>query len=505
MNDFTLLLPEFMLAALALLVLGAGLLLSGRRQHLLSYVSAFGLAGLAGLAGFSLVLIWGESVSLYGGQLWIDSYALFFKGFFLVLGVLVVLSGVEYVRKHVEHQGEYYGILLFTLLAMMLMAASGELLTAYIALELLSVGFYVLVASGRYNPRSGEAGVKFVIMGAFSSALFLYGISHVYGLLGTTRFGGISEVLAASPDLGPGVLIGLVLIIAGLGFKIAAVPFHTWAPDIYEGAPAPVAACLAVGFKVATFALILRLFTEALLPAVGDWQLVVAVIAALTMTLGNLVALVQHNIKRLLAYSSIAHSGYLLLGVAALASVDDGAAISVELSHLAVNGVMLHLAAYGVSNMAAFVCVISFYNATGKEEIADFAGLARRSPALAMVFAASLLSLAGVPVFAGFTGKLYLFKAAAAQGLLWLSVLAVLTSVISLYYYLMVVRWMYLKPVVDHAPVRVPKLNMGMLGVLLTGIVLLGVYPAPLLDAIQNAGDALLSSEGVIRLVQNLD
>jgi NADH-quinone oxidoreductase subunit N len=294
------------------------------------------------------------------------------------------------------------------------MAASGELLTAYIAMELLSVGFYVLVASGRYNPRSREAGFKFVIVGAFSSALLLYGISQVYGLLGTTRFDGISEVLAASPELSPGVLIGLVLIIAGLGFKIAAVPFHTWVPDTYEGAPAPVAAFLAAGFKVAAFALILRLFTEALLPAVGDWQLIVAITAAITMTLGNLVALAQRNIKRLLAYSSIAHAGYLLLGVAALASVGNGAAISVELSHLAVNGVMLHLAAYGISNMAAFLCVIAFYNATGKEEIADFAGLARRSPALAMVFTASLLSFAGVPLFAGFTSKFYLFKGAGA-------------------------------------------------------------------------------------------
>ena len=502
MNDFTLLLPEFLVTGLAFLVLTAGFLLRSDRKHLLGYLSVFGLAGIA---GFSLVFLWAEDSSLYDGVIVVDGYALFFKAFFLVLGGFAVLASVDYVRRHLDHPGEYYGIILFTVVAMTLMAASGELLTAYISLELLSFGLYVLVSYDRYNPKSNEAGTKYILLGAFSSALLLYGISQVYGLTGSTRFDEISEALIATSELSPGLVVGLVLIIAGLGFKVAAVPFHMWAPDAYEGAPTPVTAYLAVGSKAAAFALILRLFTEALIPAVGDWQLILVIMAALSMTLGNLVALVQHNIKRLLAYSSIGHVGYLLLGVAALAAVDSDRGISVELSHLAANGVMLHLVAYAIATMAAFLSVIAIYNVTGKEEIEDFAGMARRAPMVAMVFTAALFSLAGLPIFAGFTSKFYLFNAAASQGLLWLAGLAIFTSLISLYYYLVVVRQMYIEPAADPSPIRVPRLTLGVLGVLLLGMIFVGVYPAPLMGAIENASEAILSSEGVIRLVLSLD
>ena len=451
---------------------------------------------------FSLSYLWNEDDTLYEGIILIDGYSLFFKGFFLVLGVVVVLTSVDYVRRHLEHAGEYYGILLFTVVAMMLLAASGELLTAYISLELLSFGLYVLVSYDRYNPKSNEAGTKYILLGAFSSALLLFGISQIYGLLGTTRFDGISEALATTSVMSPGVLVGLVLIIAGLGFKVAAVPFHMWAPDAYEGAPIPVTAYLAVGSKVAAFALVLRLFTEALLPAVSDWQLVLAILAALTMVVGNMGALVQRNIKRLLAYSSIAHVGYLLVGITALAAVGADDTVSVELSHLASNGVMLHLVAYAVTNMAAFLVVSAVYNITLKEDIADLAGLARRAPHLAAVLAAALFSLAGLPIFAGFVSKFYLFNAAAAQGLLWLAGLAIFTSLISLYYYLNIVRQMYIESAEDMTPIPVPRLTTGVLTVLFMGMVFLGVYPAPLMDAIQNASDVILSSEGVRFLVQ---
>jgi NADH-quinone oxidoreductase subunit N len=391
---------------------------------------------------------------------------------------------------------------MFTIVAMMLLAASGELLTAYISLELLSFGLYVLVSYDRYNPKSNEGGTKYILLGAFSSALLLYGISQVYGLLGTTRFDEISQALAATTEMSPGVLLGLVLIIAGVGFKVAAVPFHMWAPDAYEGAPIPVTAYLAVGSKVAAFALILRLFTEALMPAIADWQLVLAIMAAFTMVLGNLGALVQHNIKRLLAYSSIAHVGYLLMGIAALGAVDSDGRVSVELSHLASNGVMLHLVAYAVTNMAAFLSISAIYNVTGKEEISDFAGVARRAPSVALVFAAALFSLAGLPIFAGFTSKFYLFTAAAAQGLLWLVGLAIFTSLVSLYYYLMVIRQMYIEPAQDMTPIRVPGLTIGLLAVLLIGMVLVGVYPAPVMDAIQHASNAVMSSDAVTQFAQ---
>jgi NADH-quinone oxidoreductase subunit N len=496
-NNFTLLLPEFLVTGLALLILTADFFLRQERKHWLAYLA---VVGLGGILAFSLAYLWNEDASLYEGIVLIDGYSLFFKAFFLVLGGVMALSSLDYVRRHIDHPGEYYGILLFTIVAMMMLAASGELLTAYISLELLSFGLYVLVAFERYNPKSNEGGTKYILLGALSSALLLYGISQVYGLLGTTRFDGISEALVASGELSPGVLVGLVFIIAGLGFKVAAVPFHMWAPDAYEGAPIPITAYLAVGSKAAAFALVLRLFAEALMPAVSDWQLIVVIMAALTMTLGNLVALVQRNLKRLLAYSSIGHVGYLLLGVAALAAVDDDGRISVELSHLASNGVMLHLAAYGVTNMAAFLSVSAIYNATGKDTVGDLAGVARRAPMVAMVFAAALFSLAGLPIFAGFTSKFYLFNAAATQGLLWLAGLAIFTSLISLYYYLMVIRQMYIEPAADPTPIRVPRLTLGVLGLLLLGIVFLGVYPAPLMEAIQHASDVLMSSEGVTQL-----
>ena len=502
MNDFTLLAPEFMVTGLAFLVLTGDFFLRSDRKDLLAYAS---VAGLAVVMGFSLAFLWGKDDSLYDGVVLIDGYSLFFKGFFLVLGGFVVLGSVDYVRRHLDHPGEYYGILLFTVVAMMLMASAGELLTAYIALELLSFGLYVLVSYDRYNPKSNEAGTKYILLGAFSSALLLYGISQVYGLTGTTRFDEIAESLVATSQMSPGMLVGLVLIIAGLGFKVAAVPFHMWAPDAYEGAPTPVTAYLAVGSKAAAFALVLRLFTEALIPAVADWQLLLVVMAALTMTLGNLVALVQRNIKRLLAYSSIGHVGYLLLGVAALAAVDLELGVSVELSHLAASGVMLHLVAYAITNMAAFISVTAIYNATGKEEIADFAGIARRTPVVAMVFTGAVFSLGGLPLFAGFVSKFYLFTAAATQGLLWLAGLAIFTSLISLYYYLQVVRQMYMEPAPDPTPLRVPRLTLGVLGVLLVGMVLVGVYPAPLMEAIQHATDAIMSSDGVLKLVVAVD
>ena len=495
MNDFTLLLPEFMVTGLAFLVLTVDFFLRPDRRHMVAYLA---VAGLGGVLAFTLIDLWGVDGSLYDGLVLVDGYALFFKAFFLVLGGVVVLASVDYVRKNLSHQGEYFGILLFTFVAMMMLASSGELLTAYISLELLSFGLYVLVSYDRYNPKSNEGGTKYILLGAFSSALLLYGISQVYGLLGTTRFDEIGLALSATSELSPGLLIGLVFILAGLGFKLAAVPFHMWAPDAYEGAPVPITAYLAVGSKAAAFVLVLRLFTQALMPAAADWQIVLVIMAALTMVLGNLVALTQSNIKRLLAYSSIGHVGYLLLGVAALAAVDDDGEVSTTLSHLASNGIILHLAAYAVTNMATFLCVSVVYNATGKEGIGDLAGLARRAPTVAVVMAASLFSLAGLPIFAGFASKFYLFNAAATQGLLWLAGLAVFTSLVSLYYYLMVIRQLYIEPAADTSRIEVPRLTMGLLLVLLGGMVLLGVYPAPLVDAIQYASDTLLTSHAVV-------
>ena len=497
-NNFLLLLPEFLVTGLAFLVLTLDLFLGRERKSLLPVVA---LVGLAAILAFTLVYLWGRNDTLYDGLLRIDGYALFFKAFFLVLGGFIVLISYDYVKRNLDYPGEYYGILLFTVVAMMLMASSGELLTAYISLELLSFGLYVLVAYDRYNDKSNEGGAKYILLGAFSSALLLYGISQIYGLLGTTRFDEIGAALAAAGDLSPGLMLGIVLIIAGLGFKIAAVPFHMWAPDAYEGAPIPVTGYLAVGSKAAAFALILRLFTEAFLPVMGDWQLLLIIMAVATMFVGNLVALVQTNMKRLLAYSSVGQVGYLVMGVAAIAVVKTDGGISIELSHLVSNGIMLHLVAYAVTNLAVFLCLAAVYNVTGREDIAGLAGLARRAPLLGLVMAVALFSLAGLPIFAGFASKFYLFNAVAASGLLWLAGLAILASLISLYYYLMVVRQMYIETAEDPTPIFVPRTTSVVLAVLLVGIVFIGVYPAPLMEAIQHASDVLLSADSITQNV----
>ncbi len=493
-----LLTPEFALTGLALLVLAVDLVTPDNRKALLAWLSVFGLAGLIALSVF---MLWQEQETLYGGLLAVDAFSLFFKVFFMGFGIFIILSSIEYVDKFLTHPGEFYGLLIFSILGMNVMAMSRELLTAYISLELLSFSLYVLTAYARTDPRSNEAGLKYIIIGAFSSAILLYGVSMVYSTLGVTQFAAISEQLASGSGASPALWVGLALVLVGLGFKLAAAPFHMWAPDVYEGAPLPVTAYLAIGSKAAAFALVLRFFAEGLLPVVDQWRLVLAVLAAVTMLTGNLVALAQRNIKRLMAYSSVGHVGFILAGVAAM-SHD---------SLLPANGVMLYVVGYSVTNMLVFAALISFFNMTEGEQITDFAGLADRQPFLAGAIAMGLFSLGGLPIFAGFTVKFYLFTAVANGGLLWLAGLAIFSSLISLYYYLQVIRQMYIHPVADgqspvagHQPTASGQgekletalspsaLMVVVVAVSLIGVFWLGVYPAPLLEAIEAASQAIL-------------
>ncbi|MCL0102282.1 NADH-quinone oxidoreductase subunit N, partial [Dehalococcoidia bacterium] len=356
--------------------------------------------------------------------------------------------------------------------------SAGELLTAYIGLELFSFCLYILAGYALHKPRSVEAGIKYILVGAFSSAMLLYGISLIYGALGTTTFTGMAEALVLGTEMELAFLAGIVLVIVGFGFKVTAVPFHMWAPDVYEGAPTPVTAYLSVASKAVSFALLLRLFAVAFAPAIADWQGIIAGLAVATIALGNLVAIAQTNIKRMLAYSSIGQAGYLLLGVAAL-------------STLASNGLIFHLVGYSVANFLAFSCVIAYQNMTGKEEISDYAGLSRRQPFVAMVLSVSMFSLAGLPIFAGFATKFYLFTAAANQDLLWLVIIAVTGSVVSLYYYLMVIKQMYLGEPSDDGHLKLGQPMSSVLGGLLVLVVFFGVYPGPLIKLIEKATSAL--------------
>ena len=483
------------MAGLAFLVFAVDLFLPEGKKGNLALLS---IAGLIAIIVLSLVMLWDEQESLYDGLLAVDDFALFFKVFFLGMGVFIILSSMDFVENRLKHQGEFYGLLLFSILGMNMMAQSRELLTAYIALELLSFSLYVLAAYAKDSAKSNESALKYIIVGAVSSAILLYGVSMVYSTLGVTKFEDIAVGLASASEVAPALWVGVGLILVGLMFKVSAVPFHMWAPDVYEGAPYPVTAYLAIGSKAAAFALILRLVSEGFVPAAErweQWQLVFAVLSGASMLVGNLVALAQKNLKRLLAYSSIGHAGFILAGITALSSNSD----------LASNGVMFYLVGYSITNLVVFAAIISFFNMTGKEMIADLGGLADHQPFLAACLGMGLFSLAGLPIFAGFTMKFYLFTAVATEGFLWLAALAIFASLISLYYYLQVLRQIYIEPappgengvaMVDEHPAltRIPSLPLlTVLGTGTAAMIWLGVYPRPLIEVIEAASRALAS------------
>ncbi len=480
-SDLALVAPELWLAGWAFLVFTADLFLPATRKTWLAYLS---LAGLVVVA-LSALSLGGVSAPAFGGILVVDRFAVFFKLLFAVIAAFVILCSIHYVQKRLSYPGEYYALILLSTLGMMLLAASAELITAYISLELVSFSLYVLVSYAKTNAKSNEGGMKYMLLGAFASALLLYGLSFLYGVTGETSFEAIAVALKGGPTGGSLALsLAVVLLLAGLSFKVAAVPFHMWAPDAYEGAPTPVTAFIAVASKAAGFALVLRIFVEALSPLLADWRGVVALLAALTMVVGNLVAIQQRNIKRMLAYSSVGQVGYLLVGVAALTPDPEHGA-------MATSAMLLHLAGYAAANLAAFLVVILLDHATGKDDIPDFAGLAERAPFAALALTASLFSLAGLPIFAGFVTKFYIFAAAAQADLLWLVLLATLMSLVSFYYYLMVVKQMYMVPAPEPGRLRVPALLTGTLAVLLALVVFIGVWPQPLASAAEAASAVL--------------
>jgi proton-translocating NADH-quinone oxidoreductase chain N len=356
------------------------------------------------------------------------------------------------------------------------MAAATEMLTAWISLEMLSFTLYILVSYAKRDLRSNEGGLKYMLLGAFSTALFLYGLSLIYGVTGHTTYVGIADALRGeAAELDYALLLGLVFVIAGLGFKVSAVPFHAWAPDAYQGAPLPITAYVSTTSKAAGFALFLRFFVQAFMPVIDDWRWLIAIIAAATMIFGNLVALQQRNFKRLLAYSSIGQVGFLLIGIAA-ATPDASATL------------LFHLTGYMITNLAVFIAFIAYFNVVGDDEIEGMRGLAERQPLLALVLTIGLFSLAGMPIFAGFFTKMFLFQAGWNAGLEWLATIAVVSSLVSLYYYLMVMKQMYMYEPARRGRIYVPVLLSGVVVVLVVAVVALGIYPTPLLEAADNAG-----------------
>lgn len=463
---FTSILPEILILALAITLLIVEPFWKEDQRRKTGWLTAGGL-----FLAIIISLLFGqpgEPVSVLGGMIRFDWLGFFFKILFMFAGAVTALLLMDHERA--GHRGESYILLLVSLLGMNLMAVSSDLIMLYLAIETASIPLYILAGFLLKDKRSTEAGFKYLLFGTLASTIMLYGFSLIFGFSGTTDLYKIAEVFTTgsiSPLLAFGVL---AFIIAGLGFKVSIVPFHFWAPDVYQGSPTPVAGFLSTASKAAGFAVIVRLFFVALPQFSSSWTLILAALAAITMTVGNLLALPQTNIKRLLAYSSIAHAGYALIGVVAFTQL--GAA-----------SVVFYLAAYIATNLLAFGIVMAFSRITGLEEITDYAGLSRRNPFLALMMLAAFLSLAGMPPFGGFVGKFFVFAAGVQANYTWLVIVGIINSIFGVYYYLNVLKYVYLyrMPSEDEEqhPVPLTRPYTIALVILTIGVILVGTVFAP--------------------------
>ena len=430
-SDLLSILPLLVLVVWASLLLLVDLFL--QRKGMTALLAALGLALTAGLT----IAQAGDEASTFGGMIAVDGFAIFLNVLFLLSGLLGIAVAYGYLKRMGIERGEYYSLLLFSTAGMMLMAHAADLIVVFLALELLSLPLYVLAAFARPRLDSEEAGLKYFLLGAFATGFVVYGVTLVYGATGSTSLAGIVAAAAAGTS-GLLLTIGAALLLVGFGFKVAAVPFHMWTPDVYHGAPTPVTAFMAVGAKAAGFAALLRLFVTAF-PSLGaDLTPVVWVLAALTMLVGNVVAIAQTNIKRMLAYSSIAHAGYILMAFVAFGNQATQAD--------AVASALFYLVTYALTSYGAWAAVIALEKQNGQGlDISDFAGLGRRRPLLAAAMTVFMLSLTGMPPTLGLVGKFYLFRTVIEAGQVGLAIIGVLTSLISAYYYLRVVVVMYMR------------------------------------------------------------
>jgi NADH-quinone oxidoreductase subunit N len=460
-------LPEIALFLLAGLVLGLDLIWRPSRRGALGWVSAIGV-GLILIATGLFSRPGAEPQLVLGGMVRHDWTAFAFRTLILfATGVSCLLS----IRlAGIGDRGEYFALMLVSAMGMSLMASAADLIMLYLAIETTSIPLYVLAGFLKGDDKSAESGLKYFLFGALTSTVMLYGFSLLYGMTGETQIYRLADALRAAHPAPASLIAVALLVLVGFGFKVAAVPFHFWTPDVYEGAPTPIAAFVSTASKAAGFAVLFRVMTLAFPSIEGFWAPALAGIAAATMTLGNLLAIPQKNIKRLLAYSSISHAGYALIGLVALSSLGRGS-------------MLFYLLAYIVTNLAAFAVVILFAHSAGTEQIADYAGLSRRSPGLALALLVAFLSLAGMPPLAGFVAKFYVFAAAVESGLIWLAFLGVLNAIVGLYYYLTVLKVVYLYRSPDEAkPIVVPTAQAVALAACVGAILLVGIASGPWLD-----------------------
>lgn len=465
-------LPDIILSLFGIAILLADPFVSKAKKASLGIV---GLLGILAAAVATVNMTGNDIVTVFSGMIIVDKFSLFFRFTFLLISGLTILASLDYLKRQNLNLGEYYALVLFATVGMNLMAASNELIMVFLGLETLSISCYILLGIRRADTRSNESALKYFLLGSFSSAFFLYGVAMAYGATRTTNLEMIgAKVLSGTANLS---LISLAagLMFVGFGFKVATAPFHVWTPDVYEGAPIPITAFMSVGPKAAGFALLIRVFWVAFPTTYHKWLTVVWISAVLTMIIGNFVAIVQSNIKRMLAYSSIAHAGYILV---AFASRGDGIA-----------AVLFYTLAYALMNLGAFTIVALIGRENERKiSVEDYAGIGFKQPLLAICLSVCLLSLAGIPLTAGFAGKFLIFRAAIESHLIWLAIIGVINSAISVYYYLRIIVIMYMKESADeYVPVSVSPSVAFVLCFTTLAILQLGIYPDFVISLAKNS------------------
>jgi NADH-quinone oxidoreductase subunit N len=470
--NWTLALPEAVLACCGMAILVAGVLQKRDTFFLCSMatIGAFLLAGMLVLAG--------NHGLGFNGQFTSDSFSGFVKLLVLVASSLAVIGSLDYVGHSNMRRFEFPVLILFATIGMMLMASASNLMTLYVGLELQSLSIYVLAAFARDELRSSEAGLKYFVLGSLASGLLLYGISLVYGFSGSMQFDKLASVLSDPASVSPGLIVGIVFVVAGLAFKVSAVPFHMWTPDVYEGAPTPVTLLMGTAPKVAAMALLVRAMATPFGHLLGQWQQLIVLVSIASMLLGSLAAIGQTNIKRLMAYSSIGHMGYALIGLAAGTPVG-------------IRGVLIYLVTYVFMNVGTFACIIAMRRrGRSLEQISDLGGLGKTDPVLAMWLTVFMFSMAGIPPFSGFWGKYFIFTAAVQSGMWALAVIGVLTSVIGAYYYVRIIKVMYFDAAEEAFDARPASLSV-LAGVSGLFTMLFFVFPAPIVGAAEAAAKVL--------------
>ncbi len=469
--DFQAVLPQFALLILIGIILILDLFVKNSKiKNLLGWTTSIGLAIII----FGMILFskpGNQQASVWGGMLRVDSASITFQIIFMIGAFITTLFSMNHDKF--GDRGEYYAMLLSSVIGMSFMVAATDLIMLYLAIETTAIPLYVLAGFITTDNKSVESGLKYLLFGAVTSAVMLYGFSLLYGFSGSTQFGQL--IIAFENGLFPqGIkILILFLVLTGFGFKVSSVPFHFWAPDVYQGSPTPISGYLATASKAAGFIVLIRFLGSVYSFDQQIWMLIIAMIATVSMFLGNLLALVQKNLKRLLAFSSIAHAGYILIGVASGNS-------------LGIKGAMYYLLAYLFTNLAAFGVINVVESTTGSSDLEQFRGLIKRAPGLALIFLVSLLSLAGIPPFGGFISKILVFSAAMEANLVWLALIGIINSILGLYYYLVVIKKIF-ADTEEESPIKVHKSWLLALGICVTGIILLGVIYRPWLGWMDNA------------------